>query len=403
MNRKNKDSYKILIVGGGIGGLTTGLALAQRGIGSLIIEQAPYFRESGAGILLCPNVFKVFNYLNISEKMEKIAFFPGHLVWADGESGKEYMRLPMGQKIKERFKHPYGSFHREELLKQLVQECKAYPNIEMKTASRIYKAEEKGDKVYAYSESGEVFVGDALVDCEGLWSLLRDQILGKEKPRPSGHVTHRGILDKTKVPTHLYSSDVIHWDVPNGHVVQYPMGTDGLFNIVAVYHTEDLVKGETTDGDPKTLYSKYEKATPYVKELISHVDTSKKWMMYDRTPIKDWTVGRITLLGDAAHPTLPHLTQGAGMAIEDAVVLAKHVGSCDGDFEKAFRAYQDERYLRTAQIQLFSRAYGDGHHADGVARDLRNYLISSRTTEENYQWISLMFDGIELEEAHAKS
>lgn len=403
MKSLNKDSYKILIVGGGIGGMTTALALAKRGYRSLIIEQAPYFRESGAGIILCPNVFKVFSYLNISERMREICFYPDHLVWADGLNGQEYMRLPMGKQVEERFGYPYGSFHREELLRILVEECKKYPLIETKTSSRIHFAEDTGSQVIAHSEQGELFVGDALIDAEGLWSLIRDQILGKEKPRPSGHVTHRGIVDKANVPSHLYSKDVIHWDVPNGHVVQYPMGTKGLFNIVAVYHTNDIKNGESTEGDPKTLMKHYEQASDHIKELLKHVDTSKKWMMYDRPPIKEWTQGRITLLGDAAHPTLPHLTQGAGMAIEDAVVIAKHIDLCDGDFEKAFKDYQTERYLRTAHIQLFSWAYGESHHADGVARELRNYMISSRSVEENYDWISQFYNGIELEALHAQS
>lgn len=400
---KYQGKYKILIVGGGIGGMTTALALAKRGIGSLIIEQAPYFRESGAGILLCPNVFKVFEFLEIKETMEKLAFFPGHLVWADGNSGEEYMRLPMGDEIRKRFGQPYGSFHREELLRALVQECKKYPIIETKTSSRIFKAEDKGAHVIAYSESGDIFEGDALIDCEGLWSLIRDQLFGKEKPRPSGHVTHRGLLDKAKVPSHIYSKDVIHWDIPNGHLVQYPIGTRGLFNIVAVYHTEDIEKGEKIEGDPQTLNEKFAHATPYIRELLGYVDTSKKWMMYDREPIKNWTVGKITLLGDAAHPTLPHLTQGAGMAIEDAVVIAKHIDQQNGDFETAFNLYQQERYLRCAHIQLFSRAYGEVHHSDGVAKELRNFIISSRSVEDNYQWMSMFYNGIELEAVHAKN
>jgi salicylate hydroxylase len=388
-------NHPFIIVGGGIGGMTLGLALAKKNIPSLVLEQAPQFRETGAGILLCPNVFKMFDYLGISEQMTAIACFPDALIYADGLSGFEYIKIPMGKEVVTRFKYPYGSFHREELLRALVKECQQSPLITLTPAARIVGFEEKNERVFATSDAGITYEGTALVGCDGLWSLVRNYIIENEKPRYSGHVTHRGVVAIDKVPEHIRPNTVIHWDLPNAHMVQYPMGTKGMYNIVAVYKSVKPHQFEDTKGDPEELFERFEGARPEIQQLLAHVDTTKLWLLCDRKPVSHWSKGRMTLLGDSAHPTLPHLTQGAGMAIEDAVVLAEKVSASNGHYEAAFQAYEKERYLRTAFVQYFSSFYGNLHDADGIARDLRNEFISKMSLEEKYTWLGKLYNGIE--------
>lgn len=390
-------SGPILIVGGGIGGMTLALSLAQKGVSSTVLEQAPYFRETGAGILLCPNVFKMFEILGLRKDMEEIASFPENLIYADGLSGFEFFKVPMGKSIVEQFGYPYGSFHREELLRMLISACRQYPLVQLITSAKVINVEEKGDKVFAQTEGGETYTGAALVGCDGLWSLVRKNIVDDGEPRFAGHITHRGIVALDKLPEKLRPNNVVHWDRPDAHLVQYPIGKKGLFNIVAVCQTHKPRNAADSQGDPEELYERFKGSRPEVLELLKHVDTSRLWMLFDRIPVKEWSKGKMTLLGDACHPTLPHLTQGAGMAIEDAVVLARKVQLNRGNYEKAFQEYQQNRYLRTAQVQIFSKAYGEAHHAKGVARELKNSLISKRTLQENYDWLGMIYRGIEIE------
>lgn len=386
----------ILIVGGGIGGLMTAIALSKKGIPSTVLEQAEQFREAGYGILLCPNVFKVFDKLGLIEEMKKIASFPEHLIWVDEPKGFEYMRVPMGKKIVERFKYPYGSFHREDLLKVLLSECKKSPLINLVHSARIMKIEENETGVKALSEKGETFEGSALIGADGLWSTVREYVLGKEKPRKSGHVTHRGFVTIDRLPSTIRIKDVVHWDRPDAHLVQYPVGNRDFFNIVAVYKSKkehDFTDGK---GDPEELQEKFHDATPEIKALLKFVDTSKKWLLCDREPTRNWSRGKVVLLGDAAHPTLPHMAQGAGMAIEDAAVLAKCISESKGDLPSAFKRYEEERHLRAAFVQHISSLYGKMHDLDSLGRDLRNSIISAMSLEQKYDWLAKLYEGIDV-------
>lgn len=397
----NFQNQKVILIGGGIGGMTAALALAKKNIPVQVLEQAPYFRESGAGIMLCPNVFKVYDYLEVAEQVKEISFFPEELIYADGVNGFEFLKIPMGKTVEKRFQFPYGSVHREEFLRVLVAECRKYPLIELVTSARIVEVKEENGKVHAFAEDGKKFSGDALVGCDGLWSMIRPYILDNQRPRPSGHITHRGMINSEKLPSHLRKKCVYHWDRPGGHMVFYPIGTKGLYNIVAVYQSKKTETAEQPEGDPEELFASFAGSQPEILELLQFVDTSKKWMLYDREPSRIWSKGKMTLLGDAAHPTQPHLTQGAGMAIEDAVVLAEKISTSGGDYAKAFQKYQEARYLRTAHVQIFSKFYGELHHIDGIAKELKNSLISKRSQEENFTWLSEIYSGLDLKkEAH---
>lgn len=385
----------VVIVGGGIGGMTLALALAQRNIQSIILEQAPMVRETGAGIQLCPNVFKMFDLLGLTEEMNKIAFFPDNLIYVDGFNGKEVMRIPLGDSIRSRFGQPYGVYHREELLRTLCNECKKSKLIKIITSARIIDFEEIDDLVIARTEEGSTFEGEALIGADGLWSAIRERLIGDGKPKPSGLVSYRGVVPIDQVPQRFLSESVTHWVKP-AHLVYYKIHGGEIFNVVAVYHTDLTREPMDFSGNPEELEEQFKDTPEDMLELLSMVNPSISWMIYDRDPIENWSKGRITLMGDAAHPTLPHLTQGAGMAIEDAVVLAHKIHLFENDYTQAFLSYQKERYLRTARVQIFSRLYKEIFHATGVERNLRNQILSTKTTQDHYDWLAWAYDGIAI-------
>lgn len=386
----------ILIIGGGIGGMMTAIALSRKKIHSIVLEQAPEFREIGAGFQLCPNVFKMFDYLGMMKQIQEIAFFPDNLVYMDGVTAQEYARMPLGKNAVSHFGYPHGTFHRAELHFTLLNECKKSPLVNLVTSAKVVTVEERDDKVFATTDQGKVFEGGALVGCDGLWSSVRDYILGVSPPRVTRSMSYRSVVPMDQIPKHLHSNDIVHWHKPNSHIVLYPIGTKGLFNILAEVRSNKIRDGHDTAGDPKEFDEIFADSPSEVLEMLKFVNKSRLWMMCDREPISNWTKGRMTLLGDSAHATLPHMAQGAGMAIEDAVVLAECIEKFDGDYHSAFQAYQQERYIRTALVQIISRQYAEVHYAEGIARELRNYLFSHAKPELLYDLFDLLYKGIEI-------
>jgi len=386
----------ILIVGGGIGGMTAALALAKKKISSIVLEQAAQFREAGAGIQFCPNTFKVLDYLQIAAAFKEIAIFPEQLCYVDGLTGNELLSLPLGKEIAKKFHHPFGSFHREEVLRCFVKECRKSPYITLVTSAKVKDIEERGELVFAKTEDGTLYSGEALIGCDGIWSVVRQRVLGNHMPRNSGQIIYRGVVQRSQMPQGLNLDNIVHYVRPSAHLVYYPIGNNGYFNISAIFQSDRFPDEHEHIGKPDELFHWFQDSHPKVLEILERVDTSIMRALCDLQPVSEWSKGRITLLGDAAHATLPYLTSGAGMAVEDAVVLAEKIATYQGDYVTAFQAYQKERYIRTAYVQLFSRAYGDVHHSSGIKRELRNLLLSRRTVEENYSWISYLYNGIEL-------
>ncbi|MBA3283544.1 MAG: FAD-dependent monooxygenase [Nitrosopumilus sp.] len=388
----------ILIIGGGIGGIVTALALSRKNISTIVLEQAAQFREAGAGIQLCPNVFKMFDFLGLTKQITNIAFFPDNLIFMDGVTGKEYSRIPLGETFVTRFKYPHGVFHRSELLSILVNECKKSPFIKLITSARVINVEEQDGTVFASTNEDVIYEGDALIACDGIWSIVRENVIGKKEPRVSKSMSYRALVPLDQIPKHIRSNDIVHWQRPNSHLVHYPISTQGFLNIVAEIESEKHHEAHDIIGNPEELENIFVGSPPEILELLKHVDKTRMWMMCDREPQSNWTKGRMTLLGDAAHPTLPHMAQGAGMAIEDAVVIAQFLEKYGEDYTAAFNAYQQERYIRTAYVQTASRAYENVHYASGIARELRNNVLSQAKPELIYDLLGLLYDGIKIPE-----
>jgi salicylate hydroxylase len=375
-------SEQVLIVGGGIGGLTAALALARHGIASQLIEQAAEFKEIGAGIQLGPNVFRMFERLGLIDPVSALAVFPENLIMFDSITGEEVTRIPLGDGFRKKFHHPYALIHRADLHKVLLEQCRYSNLIKLDAARKIVDIDESGSAIMAKAVSGKAYRGAALIGADGLWSTIREFVVGDGKPKPAGHITYRAVLPAAEIPNEYRWRNMGFWAGEKVHFVLYPLRTGELYNLVAVFHSNRYEEGWDSYGDPAELHERFAPTCAPVRALLAKIESWRMWVVCDRPPIKNWSRGRITLLGDAAHPMLQYLAQGAGMAIEDAVCLADKVVEMDGDYTEAFRAYQQARYLRTGRVQIMARVYGEFYHAGGVAKELRNMMLGSRTPDD---------------------
>jgi 2-polyprenyl-6-methoxyphenol hydroxylase-like FAD-dependent oxidoreductase len=341
----------------------------------------------------------MFELLGLTEAVREIAAFPDNLVMMDALTGEQVARLPVGaEAFRARFEgRPYAVIHRADLHGVLLAACRREANIRLSVNVRAMGYEDLGSRVRVPLEGGQALEGCALIGCDGLWSRVREQLLADGKPRVSGHIAYRAVLPRAEVPDELWQNNVVLWAGPRTHLVHYPLRRGELYNLVAVFHSDRYEEGWDVYGDPQELRTRFAGERPEVQRLLEKIDVWKMWVLCDREPVRHWSRGRVTLLGDAAHPMLQYLAQGANMAIEDAVVLAAFVELHGRDFERAFRDYEDERYLRTARVQITARYYGDIYHAAGVVRELRNqWLAPADPPAPPGQAMAWLYDGIRV-------
>jgi 3-hydroxybenzoate 6-monooxygenase len=385
----------LIVAGGGIGGLAAACVLARDGHRVTVLEQAQAFGEIGAGIQLGPNIFKMFDYLGLTEAVDRVAFFPTGLGMNDVRTGERVIRVPLGDTALAAYGYPYGVIYRVDMHNVFLDACKTLANVTLRTHAKVESFTQDASGVRVRLTGGEMLEGDALIGADGLWSRVRETVVGDGKPRVSGHIAYRAVLKREEVPAHLWSDDVLLWGGERTHLVHYPLRRGELFNLVAVFHSNKYDEGWNTFGDPAELNERFAEAVPQVRELLGKIETWKMWVLCDREPVKNWTDGRVTLLGDAAHPMLQYLAQGAGQAIEDAVVLGEALRFTHGNVEDAFRKYQQARYLRAGRVQLTARFYGDIYHAAGVQRELRNQLFQGGKESAGFAGLKWMYDGID--------
>ena len=394
----NKD-LPFLIVGGGIGGFAAALALARRGIASHLFEQNTDFREIGAGIQLGPNVFKMFDYLDVIDEVSDWAVFPDNIIFRDALSGEELLRVPTGDQIKQRFGYPYAVIHRADLHNVLIDKVKTLPLATLSTGTRIESIEDHGDKVTVHTADGRSIHGRGIIGADGLWSKVRGYVAGEQKPRVSGHIAYRAVIPTAELPSHMQENNVVLHAGPKSHLVHYPLTRGAVYNLVVVFHSDRYEEGWDSYGDPQELEERFRGQQPVVLDYRSRVNAWKMWVLCDREPIRNWTRGNVTLLGDAAHPMLQYLAQGANMATEDAVVLARHLANAGDDagaINAAFLAYQQERYLRTTRVQITARLYGELYHAADASADFRKQLLAGRTPQQSYDGMAWLYNGINV-------
>ncbi len=383
---------RVLIAGGGIGGLAAARALSLAGQPSTVIEQAPEFQEIGAGIQMGPNGFRMLDALGLRNAIDRVAVFPDDLIVMDGVSAEDITRIPVGDDFRARFGYPYALVHRADLHRALLDACTADPSVALHAGTTLASFSDEGDHVRAVTAGGDEMEAAALLGADGLWSATRAAIVGDGPPRVSGHIAYRAVLPIEDIEARFRQNAMVLWAGPHNHLVQYPLRGGKLFNLVAVFHSDKFVEGWDRQGDPAELHRRFADNCDIVRTLLAKVDTWRMWVLCDREPIRTWSRGRVALLGDAAHPMLQYLAQGAGMALEDAVVLARALTEAEGAMAEGFGRYADARYLRTARCQIMARIYGGFYHAKGVTRELATGFLKARSVADSFESLSWLYD-----------
>jgi 2-polyprenyl-6-methoxyphenol hydroxylase-like FAD-dependent oxidoreductase len=379
----------ILVAGGGIGGIAAALALTRRGFDVKVLEQAPQLGEIGAGIQLGPNAFAAFDALGIGEQARGRAVYTDEMVMHDAIDETLVGRIPTGAAFRERFGNPYAVIHRADVHLSLLEGARRSDRIQVLTSTTVQRVEQDDDGVTVHDSQGSRHRGIALIGADGVKSAVRRQYVGDDA-RVSGHVVYRAVVDKQDFPQDLQWNAASIWVGPNCHLVHYPLRGGEQYNVVVTFHSREKEEWSVREGSRDEVQGYFEGICPRARQLIDLPKDWKRWATADREPIAQWNFGRVTLLGDAAHPTLQYLAQGACMAMEDAVTLGEALRATDNDFGKAFDLYQRSRVARTARIVLSAREMGRIFHAKGVERMVRNDLWKGRSPERFYdamQWL----------------
>jgi 3-hydroxybenzoate 6-monooxygenase len=385
----NESSLPVLVAGGGIGGIAAALALVRQGFAVKVLEQAAQLGEIGAGIQLGPNAFAAFDALGIGEIARGRAVYTDEMVMHDALDETLVGRIPTGEAFRQRFGNPYAVIHRADVHGSLLEGAQATGRIEVATGTQVQRVEQDDDGVTVFDALGGRHRGVALIGADGVKSAVRRQYVGDEA-RVSGHVVYRAVVDKKDFPKDLQWNAAAIWVGPNCHLVHYPLRGGDQYNVVVTFHSREKEEWSVRAGSRDEVLSYFEGICPRARQLIELPKDWKRWATADREPIAQWIHGRVTLLGDAAHPTLQYLAQGACMAMEDAVTLGEALRVTGNHFGKAFELYQRSRVARTARIVLSAREMGRIFHAKGVERLVRNDLWKGRTPERFYdamEWL----------------
>ncbi|HVE54964.1 MAG TPA: FAD-dependent oxidoreductase [Ramlibacter sp.] len=372
-------SRELLVAGGGIGGLAAALAARHAGWEARVLEQSAAFSEGGAGIQLGPNVVRILREWNLLQgELKQQAFSPQRLRVRDGVDGSELASLPLGD-MEQRYGAPYLTVHRADLHSALLEAARAR-DVRLHTARKVTALTEQETLVHVAARGGPDVEAEAVVLAEGLWSESRSLVAGPAAPRATGHLAYRGLVRQSDLPPPLRSLEVSVWLAPRMHLVTYPVRGGEVLNTVCL--VEGQVPGDPRGWDHVAVRSELEAALgpvcAGVRDQLAAVPEWRLWALHDRPPVAaadELASGRIALLGDAAHPMLPYLAQGAGMAIEDARELQRVLAIADDrivDVPTAFRRYALNRFERVGRVQERSLRNATIFHADGLLRRARN-------------------------------
>lgn len=380
----------LLIAGGGIGGLATALAAARLGLPSVVLERRQAFSEAGAGIQLGPNGTRILATLGVARHLEPNVGKPDSIRAFRGRDGKALSRLPLGQAIVARHGAPYWVAHRADLQRALLTAIAGHPLITIHTGWDVTRVAETGDGVEVGSREGETLTGSGLVAADGVWSFVRRDILDAPPLPASRRTAARTVIPRGIAPEPFRDNDVGVWMAPSAHVVHYPV--HGGHDIAVVVLVDDTWNGAdwSSPAEASEVLAHTRAFAPELRDFLALGTDWRKWSLYEVAPLSEWTRGRVTLLGDAAHPPLPFLAQGGVMALEDALTLADCVAFHRGDTAAAFRDYEGQRLPRTARVLSASIENGRiYHHAGlmGTLRDLTLRLAPPTRILARYDWL----------------
>jgi 2-polyprenyl-6-methoxyphenol hydroxylase-like FAD-dependent oxidoreductase len=385
------SSRSIIIAGAGIGGLTAALALARTGYRSVVLEQALRLEETGAGIQLSPNATRVLIALGLGDRLRPRVIAPEGIRVIDARSGRDILRVPLTG-AEARYGAPYWLIHRADLQALLVNAVEESQDVELRLGARVedYALHPHGITVEAKTAAGaRDEQGIALIGADGLWSTLRASLGDRAAPRFAQRTAWRAAVAAEQLAADFRAPMTALWLGRDAHLVHYPVKGGKLINIVAIVADQWNQPGWSAEGQRDDLLAHFAPFAAEARALLAQPERWQKWALFDR-PVAHAGSGPVTLLGDAAHPVLPFLAQGAALAIEDAAVLAQCLQREPNDIDGAMRRYETLRRRRAARAQREAQRNGQRYHFSGLRAAARNMALRMMGGERllhRYDWL----------------
>jgi salicylate hydroxylase len=384
-----KNGHKLLVIaGGGIGGLAAALACARHGVPVQLLERASQLSEVGAGIQIGPNVTRILQAWGLGDALAQVAAFPKRLQARDARTGQVLGSLRLGERAQALYGAPYATIHRAEL-QNLLHAAALAEGVHLRLGQTVQGWCETAEGLQVNTVDGHSVQTDALIGADGVWSAVRQQLLADGPARFTGHLAYRALVAQADLPAHLRTDLVTVWMGPRLHVVHYPVRGGEWLNVVAIVHGDKPAQADAWNatGHAQALMQAMGAVGADLHERLAAVPAWRRWALHDRAPMAsahEMAQGRVALLGDAAHPMRPYLAQGAGMAIEDAQVLAKGLSAGGASVTAQLQVYAEQRWARNARVQARAIRNGRIFHAQGpvaLGRNLSMRLMGERVMD----------------------
>ena len=384
------ETGSVAVIGAGIGGLAAAASLLQAGFDVHVYEQAKALGEVGAGINIGPNASRLLHRLGLADRLGTCGVKPDSFDQRRWDDGRFLLRSPLGALIEEKFGAPYYTFHRADLHGALAN---LVPPDRVHLGHRFKQLIDRGDRVEAQFDNGKAIAAEVLIGADGIHSAVRHALLGPEKPRFTGCVAYRGLVPAERLAHLRLERTTTIWMGPARHFVHYFVSAGRLVNFVAVTEEDSWQRESWIDrGEVADALAAFAGWHPQVRGIIGATDETYKWALFDRAPLPCWSAGRVTLLGDACHPMLPFMGQGAAQAIEDAATLAACLGKLD-DFPAALRLYEKLRLPRASRLQSMSQTNKTRFHlADGPEQQQRDAHMARGATDWSFAAIAWLYE-----------
>jgi 3-hydroxybenzoate 6-monooxygenase len=390
------SDFPLLVVGGGIAGVATALALGAMGKTVRLLEQADQIGAIGYGVQLGPNVLPALRYLGIQQEVLAAAYMPTALQLYELNSAICLSDIPLQTpEFQARYSGAkYMAIHRVDLHEILLAACRKLPNVDLNQATTVTGYMQSNTDVTVSTADGQTISGCALIVADGLRSRLRAQMHPLDEPKDTGYVAHRTLVPMSQAPASIQHRDgVTMWAGDGFHVIYYPLRNRREMNVVVVVRLPTDIDVNDMNAYRKHIASVMQAASPEARDVIAMVNLERRWNIADRNPIRQWSEGNVTLIGDSAHAALQSFAQGGGMALEDVMCLAKLIEQSNPNYAKAFKQFEKARFLRTARLQLESRALWHDYHCAGVDAEIRNAKYRERKADDFYRCLDWLWLG----------